>query len=300
MSIIIFPKLDKKIYTLLAFILISCLSYITNLLIGGIQPFMSKFFDHICIFLIVIPYLIYKIIKNKVSNKHKKKILIRTIKTSSTFTKKDFFVFIIIGFIDLCANLSFIVFDIEFKKTFYFYNRETIQMILVLIFSRNFSNSIYYKHKLISQFIFTFLTTILDIIIIIKKKDIFEFNYINILSYFITILFDAISITYKHYLFEVKYFSVENLMFSFGIFNCFFMSIIYISEVIYGQLFCLRKNQCLYIINFKYDNLRSWINIIISFLINSFSFIFYYKTLKNFTPNDILLTVSIYIYFFQM
>ena len=185
MSIILFPKLDKRVYTLLVFILLSCLSYIINLLMGGIQPFMSKFFDHICIFLIVIPYLIYEIIKNKISKKHKKDIINLKIKNSSKFNAKDFITFIIIGFIDLFANLSFIVFDTEFKKTFYFYNRETIQMILVLIFSRKFSNSIYYKHKLISQFIFTILTSILDSIIIIKRKNIFEFNYINILSYFL-------------------------------------------------------------------------------------------------------------------
>ena len=86
-------------------------------------------------------------------------------------------------------------------------------------------------------------------------------------------------------------------MFWFGFFNCFFMSIIHISQVIYGKLFCLKNNQCLYIINFKYDNLKDWIKIIFSFLINSFSFIYYYKTLKNFTPNDILLTVSIFIFF---
>ena len=68
MSIIVFPKLDKKAYTLLIFIGTSFLSYIINLLIYGIKPFKSKLFDHICIFLIVIPYLLYKIKKKKLKN----------------------------------------------------------------------------------------------------------------------------------------------------------------------------------------------------------------------------------------
>lgn len=297
MPIISFPKLDTKTLILLFFILTSCASYLINLLvIDGIQPFQSKYFDHICQFLIAIPIFLYKKSKKK-KDLNKQKLIIKTTKNSSKFSKRDIFLFIVVGFIDLSANLSFILFDKEFRKTFYFYNRETIQMILVIIFGKHFIHSLTHRHKLISQFIFTVLTTILDIQFIIKKKNIFDFNYINIISYFIAILFDAISITYKYYLFEVKYFSVEKLMLSFGFFNVLFMNILIISQVIYGKLFCFNENQCFNIINFKYDDLKAWRSISASFLINSSSYVFYYKTLKCYTPNDILLTVSIYIFF---
>ena len=58
MALINFPKPDRKTNTLLAFIVIESLGYFINLLIDGIQPFESKFFDQISQTVLFYPILI--------------------------------------------------------------------------------------------------------------------------------------------------------------------------------------------------------------------------------------------------
>ena len=296
MALIIFPKLDKKSLTIIALVVIGCLDYLVNILIKGIAPFSSKYFDQICQFLFFAPFLIYNTIKRKPKAKEVKKLL-NNIYPKVIFTKKNYFIFIIIVIFDLIVNVTYVLYDEELKLTYFNFNRLNIQMILILLFSKLYSNLIYYKHRLICQFIIAILTSIIDVFIVIKRKDEFDFSFINITVYLLTTIIDTIVISYKHYLFEIKFFSVELVSFLFGILNFSFMTILIIIRNFFEKFLCLNKNKCPDFINFEYRTLKDWIIIVASFSLNSIFFLIYYKYIKEFTPNHLILTYFIYIYF---
>ena len=293
MALFNFPKPDRKTNTLLAFIVIECLAYFITLLIDGIQPFESKFFDQISQTVLFYPILIYK----KYQKTQRVKAGLAKSRNSIQFKKLDYFALTIICSIDLISNLCFIIFDDQFKETYYFYNRETIQMILVLLFCKDFSKTLFYNHKLLSLFTFIVLTGILDVDLIRDKKDSIKFNALHISAYFITILFDAISISYKHYLFDVKYLTVEKVSIIYGTFSLFFMIIIIVVQGILGKKYCVDDGECLKIVSFKYHTFKDWAKIIFSCFTNSLGYYFLYKTLKAFTSNHILLCIATYIFF---
>ena len=296
MNIVIFPKLDKKSYTLLAFITIGCITYLLNILIGGINPFQSKFFDQICQFLFYIPLIILnKIQKNKLEKKLN--LFSNKVNLSLKFSKSNYIYFITVIILDLSVNVIYVIFDKELKATYLNFNRLNIQMILLLLLSNFYSNTIYYIHRNISQFIITVLTSILDIIIITKNKSKYFFDVISIIIYFVTTIIDGIVISYKHYLLEIKYLGVETVSFLFGIINFTFMIIIMILQLCFGEFLCFNRNECPKFINFNYITVTDWIKIIASWVLNFIFFYLYYKCLKNFTPNHILLTFIIYIFF---
>ena len=112
-----FPKPDRKTITLITFIIIESLAYFINILIDGIKPFESKFFDQICQSLFFLPIIIYKIFIEKYRIK---KGLIKRRKKTKQFKKLDYLILTFICFIDLIANLCFIIFDEQFEKTFFF------------------------------------------------------------------------------------------------------------------------------------------------------------------------------------
>ena len=93
----------------------------------------------------------------------------------------------------------------------------------LIIFSRFYSKIKYYKHRIITQFIITVLTSIIDVKILIKNRDDIDLSLINIMIYFLTIIIDTIVIAYKHYLFEKRFFSVSFVSFLFGFLNFIFM-----------------------------------------------------------------------------
>ena len=293
MTLISFPKPDRKTNTLVAFIVIECIGYFINLLIDGIQPFESTFFDQISQTILFYPILIY----NKYQKTQRIKTGLPISRISIQFKKLDYITLTLICSADLISHLCFIIFDEQFKETSYFYNRETIQMILVLLFCKDFSKTLFYNHKLISQFTFIVLTGILDVDLIRDKKDSIKFNILHISSYFISILFDAISISYKHYLFDVKFLTVEKVSIIYGTFSLFFMTIIIVVQGILGKKYCVDDGECLKIVTFKYSTFKDWAKIIFSCFMNSFGYYFLYKTFKNFTPNHILLCVATYIFF---
>ena len=140
MDLIYFPKPDKKTLILIAFFGTEFLVYIINSLIDGIKPFESKFFDQICQSISFFPILIYKKIRE---TKNEKKENEKPRYTTQFKKFLDYFKLTIICSVDLFANLCYIIFDDQFKETAYFYNRETIQLILVLLFCKDFfENSI--------------------------------------------------------------------------------------------------------------------------------------------------------------
>ena len=294
MDLIYFPKPDKKTLILIAFFGTEFLVYIINSLIDGIKPFESKFFDQICQSISFFPILIYKKFRE---TKNEKKENEKPRYTTQFKKFLDYFKLTIICSVDLFANLCYIIFDDQFKETAYFYNRETIQMILVLLFCKDFSKTLFYNHKLISQFTFIVLTGILEVDLIRDKKDSIKFNALHISGYFISILFDAISISYKHYLFDVIFLTVEKVSIIYGTFSLFFMTIIIVVQGILGKKYCVDDGECLKIVSFKYHTFKDWAKIIFSCFTNSLGYYFLYKTLKAFTSNHILLCIATYIFF---
>lgn len=298
MAIVIFPKLDKKNYTLLAFIIIGIFAYIGTGLIKGIAPFNCKYFDQICQFLPYIPFFIIKIIKKKGKKVDSNKFLINKENPTKKFTKIDYIIFAIIAILDLFSNSTYVFLYDQLIKTYLNFNRVNIQMILMIFFSKLYSQKMYYSHRLISQFIITILTTLIDFIVVKRDIDKYSsFTWFNIMAYLITTIIDAIVIAYKQYLLIIKFISVEVVSSLFGIFNVIFMTLLIILIHYFKDFFCNNNEKCPEFINFKYETFRDWIVIILSFFFISLFFLLYYKSLKDFTPNHILLTFIIYIFF---
>ena len=121
MSLIKFPKLDKRTYIIITFIIYGGISDLINTaLIDGIQASLNQYFDKICQFVIYIPYFIYlKMQKNiEVSKVEKEQLASIKIKTdnSKSFTKKDIIIFIIIITLDMIKSTLYTMFDKEFKE----------------------------------------------------------------------------------------------------------------------------------------------------------------------------------------
>ena len=175
-----------------------------------------------------------------------------------------------------------------------------MQMLLTLIFSRFYSKRKYYKHRIITQFIITFLTTIIDVKIVIENRDDIDLSLINIMIYFLTIIIDTIVIAYKHYLFEIRFFSIDFVSFIFGFFNFIFMVLLIIIKSFYKNFLCInnwKENFCPKFLNFDYEALKDWIIIICSFLLDFCFFLLVFYFIKNYTPNHVFITYIIYIFF---
>ena len=128
------------------------------------------------IFILYFPLFIFnKIKKNKLE---KISPFSNKINLSLKFSKYNYIYFIII-ILDLSINVTYVIFDKELTASYFNFNRLNIQMILILLLSNFYSNTIYYNHRFISQFIITVLTSILDIFITRKNKNKYFFGIIR-------------------------------------------------------------------------------------------------------------------------
>ena len=156
------------------------------------------------------------------------------------------------------------------------------------MFSNFYSRIIYHKHRIISLIIITLFTTVIDIIKNYRDDNDFYLKFKNDILLIMISLSDGLVICFKHYLLEIKLFQIETVSFSFGFINFLFTVILMILQHFIGDSIFFNKHAKF--INFEYRSIKDWEKIIISFIINSISFLFLYKCLQEFTPNHVLLT----------
>lgn len=302
MAIIHFPKLDKKSYIIIGFIVFCWISYtINDLAMNGILPHDNHLFDKICQFLIYIPYFIFLTFRTKDQKNDvyiKESLLFTEEKRNSAdsqkFSKNNWVLFTLVIFLDILSDIAYTIYDKndeELHESYGEFIRINIKLIFVLIFSRFYSRIIYHKHRVISLFIIAFFTTLIEIIKNWRKKDNYYLKYKNIILLILLSLSDGLIICYKHYLLEIKLFRVQSISFIFGFINFIFIVILMIIQHFYGDSIFFNKDP--EFINFEYKTSQDWEKIIVSFIINSITFLIFYKILHKYTPNHLLLTFII-------
>ena len=300
MSLIHFPRLDKKSYIIIGFIFYSWITYTLNeYVIKGIVPYDCRLFDKICQFLIYIPYFIYLKMKRKkrktnsseesLINNNKKNEELRKFRG---FTKRDGLMFFIVIILDLLTDNTYTIYYNHLNPKYGDFIKINIRLIFVFIFSTFYSRQIYHRHKIFSQLIIILLTTGIDILKIISKNDNYNFEAKYIILILLLCISEALILSFKHYLLEIKCFRIESVSFLFGFLNFVFTSILILLKHYFGSaIFFNEKN--IEFINFEYKTKKDFEKIIFSFITNSIVFLFFYKCLQECTPNHILLAFTV-------
>ena len=286
-GLIEFPKLDKKAVLIIIFITYSCITYLINkYIICGIVPYENQLLDKICQFLIYIPIFIFIGIKKiKHSDEEEESLLIKKIdnnKKSKNFTRKDKMILIIMIIVDMINDNLYTIFDERINPSSGNFVWINIMIIFMLIFSHFYSREIFYKHKLLSLFIIIILTSIIDVVKIVRNKDEYKLNTKNVIIIVVVTIIDAVVICYKHYILENKNLRIEKVSSLFGFFIFLGIIILMIMQYYIGDSIFFNEHPDF--VNFGYKTLKDWGKIIFSFIVNSIDFFWYFKILKEFSP----------------
>lgn len=299
MSIIIFPPLEKKILDLIIYIILGSCLYSIIYIIDGYSASDNEYFDSLSQFFIYIPYFIYfiyiKFKKQKKENEQKNYFLAKFIKTNKSYSKfktKDYIILIFILILTVINNIFISIYK-DNEESDSLFNRFSIQMFVLILLSKYNTNSGYYRHQLVSLSIVTLLSIIIDAILIATNDD---FKSKNWFYYIITLLLDTIELYYQKYLFEIKGLTIPHVSSLFGIVNFISLSIVGIIQIKFDKNFLCINDQCEMIFNLKISTIENKIILFVSFILNSFYYVCYFKILNHFSPIHYLFCYATFLF----
>ena len=288
MAWISFTKINKPTILLMFFFFFSLLSNLLPNYIDGIVPDQIGLFDSVCQIIITLPYFIRKYYK-------KKKIFKKKL---SDYPKEDYIIFILMIIINLIEFTIFLSYDKTLEIIQSYYDRYTLNLILLLIFAKySLYKSNFYSHHIVGLIIVIIGGTADDFH---KYEDFTEeknfiFNWKHIILILMESLFESILITYKKYLIDVKYISIYVVCFIFNFVNIIYIGILYILKHFNSRIWDL-DNTRLDLFAFSFEKDAKVISaFIVSIICNTIYFYFYYKIFYYFTTCHMIIPIFIYI-----
>ena len=291
-----------NLYFLCPFIGSFCLivsSIVSNHSIFGNYPFLKTMLNALSKILAFIPYLIYKKIK---ANSKKKKIInkssddklifdkIETEKTSVKIWK-----YILLGFIDF--SYTFILYlgrDLFSEKKFKFYFMSS-NVLFLIVFQKFILKGKIYRYQIASLIIFFILDVAYIIIIILDNKLLY--NIIELLFILASNCLFMLELTYIKNMLNSNPTILFRICILIGVFSfCFNLIATIITSVIEPHVDVKDKNK-IYIFSYKYyikavdNNIGKEISLILVFVVlNCIYNILQFLTIKNLSPNHVLIT----------
>jgi len=299
MSIFIFPPLDKKILDLIIYIVLGSFFYSITSMIGNYSPTDNEYLDSLSQFFIYIPFFIYSIYikckKHKKENEQKNYFLFNIIKTNESYSKfkiKDYIILIFILILSVINNIFISIYS-DNEEASSLFNGFSIQMLVLFLLSKYNTNSGYYRHQLVSLSIVTLLSIIIDVILITTNDD---YKSKDWLYYIITLMLDTIEVYYQKYLFEIKALTIPYVSSLFGIINFISLSIVGIIQIKFDKKFLCMNDECKMIFNFEISTIENKIILFVSFILNSFYYLCFFKILYHFSPIHYLFCYATFLF----
>ena len=286
MALISFLPLNKKTIILLVFISFSIITGIISLFYEIILPFTIDLFEYSSQTLVGLPFLVQHLFFRN----EKYKIF-------SHFSKKDYFIFILMMILTLLQSTIYAAYD----DTLFFagntFNRFNIDIIILEILSKFTSNSRFFIHHVIGQIIFYIPSLMIDIYIIHNDDENLNFNFKHFLIMFLDTLIDDILLTYKKYLMEIKFIPPFIVSFIFGSVSLTYILILFSFTIINRNIICFDK-KCFDIFDYDTDSFENTFSLFIimsiSLIINCIFFFFYYHIFDLFTTSHTIFIFCVY------